>query len=173
MIKKFITMKKCILIFIQIILCVASLNAQRFDNIFSTFTPVYDPPRPVQITPMPSVIDNSVTINSYTPSVPSIRCTDSKTQCGQILMIEDSSNSSSNKSTVVEAEVLFRKFSNNTASITITRLKLDGKWYPMDINVYRITSFLDASFGKDRDLWLELMKKFTYIASSEDVLFLF
>lgn len=170
---KFIAMKKYILFFIQVVFCIISLNAQRFDNIFSTFTPLYDPPRPVRVMPMPSIIDNSVTINSYMPSASSVRCTDSKTQSGQILMIEDTSDKKPSKSSVVDAEVLFRKFSDNTASITITRLKLDGKWYPMDIKAYRISSFLDTSIGDDRNMWLELMKKFTYIASSEDVLFLF
>lgn len=159
-------MKRTLLSLLLSFVCIMSVYAQ-----FATYTPVYTPPRPVYVTPMPSIVDNSVTIidNSYQSSTPSVRCTDSQKQSGQILMIDNTTN----KDQVVDAEVLFKSFSNNTASITITRLKLDGKWYPMDINVIRLSSLLDSSSGTERNNLLELMKNFTFFAASEDVFFLF
>ena len=152
-------------------MCTMSICAQYYDDLFTTYTPVYTSPRPVYVTPLPSIVDNSVTIidNSYRPSTPSVRCTDSQKQSGQILMIDNTTN----KDQVVDAEVLFKSFSNNTASVTITRLKLDGKWYPMDINVIKLSSLLDSSSGAERNNLLELMKNFTFFAASEDVFFLF
>lgn len=163
-------MKKIVLL-ICLLICALNVNAQYFDDLFTTYTPVYTPPRPVYVTPLPSIIDNSVTVidNSYRPSTPSVTCTDSQKQSGQILMLDNSTN----KDQVVDAEVLFKSFSNNTASITITRLKLDGKWYPMNIDAIRLSSLLDSSSGSDRNTLLELMKNFNFIASSEDVIFLF
>lgn len=164
-------MKRTLLSLLLSFVCIMSVYAQYYDDYFATYTPVYTPPRPVYVTPMPSIVDNSVTIidNSYQSSTPSVRCTDSQKQSGQILMIDNTTN----KDQVVDAEVLFKSFSNNTASITITRLKLDGKWYPMDINVIRLSSLLDSSSGTERNNLLELMKNFTFFAASEDVFFLF
>lgn len=163
-------MKK-IKILICLFLCALNVNAQYFDDLFATYTPVYTPPRPVYVTPLPSIIDNSVTVidNSYRPSTPSITCTESQKQSGQILMFENSTY----KTQVVDAEVLFKTYSNNTASITITRLQLDGKWYPMNIDVVRLSSLLDSLSGDDRNFLLELMKDYTFIASAEDVTFIF
>lgn len=127
-------------------------------------------PSPVYVPPMSSIYDNSTTIinNSYRPSAPRVTCIDSQKQTGQILMYDTTND----KTSVVDAEVLFKSFSNNTASITITRLKLDNKWYPMDIEVFRLSDALgDSKF--DRDSILELLKSFNFFASSEKVLFLF
>ena len=146
--------KIILLVFAFVAICA---NAQDFSDLFTTYTPVYTPPRPVYVTPMPSVYDNSVTIID-----------NSQKQTGQILMIDTTTD----KDSVVDAEVLFKSFSNNTASITITRLKLDGKWYPMNIEAIRLSSILDSS-GSDRNSILELMKNFNFFASSDDVLFLF
>lgn len=164
-------MKKNFVLLIMSVLCAVSVCAQNFDVLFSSYTPLYTPPSPVYITPMPDIVDNSVTIinNSYAPSTPSVRCTDSQKQSGQVLMIDNTTN----KNQVIDAEVLFKSYSNNTASITITRLKLDGKWYPMDIDVIRLSSLLDSTSGNERNNLLELMKNFTFFANAEDVLFLF
>ena len=164
-------LNRIIATFIVFFACVASLTAQDFSDLFTTYTPVYTPPRSVYVTPMPSIVDNSVTIidNSYRPTTPSVRCTNSQTQSGQILMIDNTTN----KDAIVDAEVLFKSFSNNTASVTITRLKLDGKWYPMNIDVIKLSSLLDGTSGSDRKTILSLMEDFTFFASSEDVLFLF
>lgn len=156
----------------MLVLCVINSNAQNYSDYFSTYeAPVFTPSSPVYVTPIPSFMDNSVTIidNSYRPTTPSVKCTNSQTQSGQILMIDNTTN----KDSIVDAEVLFKSFSNNTASITITRLKLEGKWYPMNIKVLRLSVLLDNSHGEDRNNILELMKNFTFFASSEDVLFLF
>lgn len=163
-------MKK-IAIFICLFIYALNVNAQYFDDLFTTYTPVNTPSRPIYVTPLPSIIDNSVTVidNSYRSYTPSVTCTDSQKQSGQILMLDNSTN----KDEIVDAEVLFKSFSNNTASITITRLKLDGKWYPMNIDAIRLSSLLDSSRGSDRNTLLELMKNFNFIASSEDVIFLF
>ena len=163
-------MKK-IVILIYLFLCTLNTNAQYFDDLFTTYTPVYTPHRPVYVAPLPSIIDNSVTVidNSYRLATPSVTCIDSQKQSGQILMFDNSTN----KDQVVDAEVLFKSYSNNTASITITKLKIDGKWYPMNIDAVRLSSLLDSSNGSDRNTLLELMKNFNFIASSEDVIFLF
>ena len=164
-------MRKFLFVVIQIVICVCNLSAQSYDDLFVTYKPVYTPSTPVYVRPSPTIIDNSVTIigNSYRPSAPSIRCTDSQTYSGQILMIDCSSN----KDSVVDADVLFKSFSDNTASVTITRLKLDGKWYPTDIDVTKLSSILDSSTGENRTTLLKLMKDFTFIASAEDIFFLF
>ena len=151
------------------IFCPIYVIAQNYNN-YAIFESVDIPPRPVYVTPLPSIYDNSVTIidNSYRPFTPSITCIDSQKQTGQILMIDTTTDEGS----VVDAEVLFKTFSNNTASITITRLKLDGKWYPMNIEAIRLSSLLDSS-GTNRNSILELMKNFNFLASSDEVLFLF
>lgn len=146
------------------------INAQDYCDLFTTYEAVYTPPRPIYVTPAPSIYDNSVTIidNSYRPSAPSVKCTDSQKQIGQILMVDTANNNDS----VVDAEVLFKSFSNNTASITITRLKLDGKWYPANIEAIKLSTMLNNS-ESDRELILELLKSFNFYASSEEVIFLF
>lgn len=147
-----------------------TINAQNYSDYFTTYTPVYTPPSPIYVTPMPSIYDNSVTIidNSYRPSTPSVTCIDSQKQIGQILMVDTTTD----KDCIVDAEVLFKSFSNNTATITITQLKLDSKWYVVDIEAYRLSSILENP-ESDRDLILELLKSFNFFASSEGVLFLF
>lgn len=163
-------MKKKFLILFLCIWAFLNINAQDYSDYFTTYKPVYTPPKPVYITPMPSIYDNSVTIidNSYRPSTPSVTCTDSQKQTGQILMVDTTNDNNS----VIDAEVLFKSFSNNTASITITRLKLDGKWYPVNIEAFKLSAALENS-GSDRDLILELLKSFNFFASSEEVIFLF
>lgn len=156
-----------------LLLCVGAsltINARDYSDFFVTYTPVYTPPEPVHITPVPSIYDNSVTIidNSYRPSVPSVTCTDSQKQTGQILMIDTTND----KNSVIDAEVLFKSFSNNTATITITRLKLDGKWYSVNIEAIKLSAALENS-GSDRELILELLKTFNFFASFEEVIFLF
>lgn len=145
-------------------------KAQASNDYFSVYTPFEVPTSPIYVPTMPSIYDNSVTIinNSYGPTTPSITCTDSQKQIGQIIMIDTTTD----KDSVVDAEVLFKSYSNNTASITITRLKLDGKWYPMDIEVIRLSSLLDSS-GSDRNSILELLKNFNFFAYSDEVFFLF
>lgn len=162
-------MKKYLLIITCLFIGI-TCSAQDFSNLYTTYESVYTPPRPVYVTPMPSIYDNSITIidNSYRPSTPSVRCTDSQKQTGQILMLDTASD----KDSVVDAEVLFKTFSDNTASITITRLKLDGRWYPMNIEAVRLSSLLDTDVS-NRNTILELMKDFNFFAYSEDVLFFF
>lgn len=165
-------MKKIVII---LILFISTLNAnsQDYSDLFTTYRSVYTP-RPVYVTPLPNVIDNSITIidNSYSstlPTTPTITCTNSQKQSGQVVMYDNSNN----KSQLVDAEVLFKNFSNNTASITITKLKLDGKWYPMNIQVTRLSSLLDSMSGDDRNSLLELMKNYNFIAEEEGLTFLF
>ena len=164
-------MKKKILMLFVCVFTYLCVNAQDYGINFSHYIPIERTPTiPLYVPPMPSIYDNSTTIinNSYRPSAPRVTCVDSQKQTGQILMYDTTND----KTSVVDAEVLFKSFSNNTASITITRLKLDNKWYPMDIEAFRLSDALgDSKF--DRDSILELLKSFNFYASTEDVIFLF
>lgn len=145
-------------------------NYAEWDPLFTTYEAVEVPAPPVYIHPVPNVYDNSITIidNSYQSYAPSVTCTDSQKHTGQIMMVDTSANEDS----IVDAEIMFKLFSNNTESITIIRLKLDGKWYPMNIEAARLSAIVDT-VGLDRNFILDLMKEFNFIAASENVYFLF
>lgn len=165
-------MKKLLFLILFILSASFSANAQNYADLFTVYTPAT--PQREYNKPLPSIIDNSVTvINSpnymYAPSSSkSVTCTNSQKQSGEIVMIDLSTN----KDSLVNAEILYKTFSNNTATVTITKLKLDGKWYPMNIEAITLSSLLNNS-GENRNKLLDLMKKYNYMASSEDVLFLF
>lgn len=162
-------MKKNFL-FVALFLVSLSIKAQDLSSFFVTYTPVETPRTPVYVTPFPNIIDNSVTIinNSYRQSTPSVKCVESKTASGQLLMFDTTNNYEE----VVSAEVLFKCFSDNSASVTITKIQIDKKWYPVKIEATRLKDLLDID-EFDRQFILDLLKNFNFIASSEEVLFLF
>ena len=121
---------------------------------------------------MPNFYDNSVTIidNSRVSYAPSIRCTDSQTCSGELWVIDTSDKGGNG--TTIPGEVSFKSFSNNTATITITKLKIDGKWVSTNIAAYRLAELLGVS-GISRTDVLDLMKVADFFALSDDLIFIF
>ena len=150
--------------------CAINVNAQNFDDMFVTYTPVYTPPRPIYTAPMPNIVDNSVTIidNSYHASASQFRCVDSQTQRGQILLIDLTDNSDM----VVDAEVLFKTYSNKSASISISKIKIDNHWHSIGVSAYKLADLLDDPTFERKDI-LALLEVATFYAISNNVLFLF
>ena len=152
------------------VLSCALVNAQSFDDYFTTYTPVYTPPSPVYAVPMPNIVDNSVTIidNSYRTTTPSVTCIDTQKQTGQILLLDITNDANM----VVDAEVTYNIYSNNTVSISINKIKLDNKWHPIGVSAYKLVDLLNDPKVNRKDI-LRLLEIATFYAYSEDVLFLF
>lgn len=150
--------------------CCALINAQNFSDYFTTYTPVYTPPRPVYTVPMPNIVDNSVTIidNSYRPATPKVTCVDTQKLAGQVLLLDLTNDTNM----VVDAEVTFNTYSNNAVAISISRVKLDNRWHSIGVSAYKLADLLnDPKFNRKEIL--NLLEIATFYAFSEDVLFLF
>lgn len=162
-------MKHLILTFL-FALCCTLVNAQNFADYFTTYKPVYTPPRPVYRVPMPNIVDNSVTIidNSFNSTRPSVTCVNKQKQNGQILLIDLSNDTNM----IVDGEVTFNTYSNNTISISINRIKLDNQWQPIGVSAYKLADLLNDPKINRKDI-LQLLEVATFYAYSEDVLFLF
>lgn len=119
---------------------------------------------------MPNIVDNSVTIidNSYRPTTPSVTCVDTQKQAGQILLIDLTNDTNM----VVDAEVTFKTYSNNSVAISVNRIKLDNQWHSIGVSAYKLADLLNDSKVNRKDI-LKLLEIATFYAYSEDVLFLF
>lgn len=150
--------------------CAIAVNAQNFDDMFVTYTPVYTPPMPIYTVPIPNIVDNSVTIidNSYYASSSQVRCVDSQNQKGQILLIDLTDNSDM----VVDAEVSFKTYSNKSVSISISKIKIDNHWHSIGVSAYKLADLLNDSTFERKDI-LALLEIATFYAISNNVLFLF
>lgn len=150
--------------------CCMLVSAQNFSDYFTTYTPVYTPPRPVYTVPMPNIVDNSVTIidNSYRPTTPSVTCVDTQKQAGQVLLIDLTNDTDM----VVDAEVTFKTYSNNSVAISVNRIKLDNQWHSIGVSAYKLADLLNGPEVNRKDI-LKLLEIATFYAYSEDVLFLF
>ncbi len=126
--------------------------------------------------PALTIIDNSIDItndyrvyNSHSSSTPKVKCVESQSYNGQILLIDLTDDSDAS---VVDAEVSVSAFSDKSISIYLNKIKLNNKWVSIGIYVNRLADLLeDASV--DRKAVLALLKYATYFAIKDGVLFLF